>query len=233
MKACRITHVLLLMGCLASAHVALSQERRTLLHLAPLHFEKLFKYDGFAPIAFRVSIERELEEKLSIGLDAHVLWRTVTGVNGSKDQSGLLEYAGWYAEYETDKSEWGVHYRTAYFLTGDVEAGIYLGSVIGLRMVTREIIVDEPLYSWGYSHAPESPFRERYSATRLLVPLGLRLGFRGARMWGVAPCELYFGLSYQLGGGKDMFDEPELSKAPAVASPLAYTLGLAFLIELK
>lgn len=219
--------LLALCGLLQSS-LAGAQENSAYLQIAPIHYESVFKGDGFAPVAFRVAYERLLGQDMMFALDAHVLYRSILGL-APMSGGDALTCNGWSAGYEKDLREWGLTYRTGYYFTGDNELGICIGTSVGFRRIVREITVHDAYNpSWA---AGASPFRSTYVAEKTVFPIGLRLGLRGAYLYGVES-DLYFGVSYQIGGGKRLSTEPELVDAPLTLAPITYTMGFAWNIPL-
>lgn len=222
--------VLLLALCgLVRTSQGLAQENSSCLQIAPVHFESVFKGDGFAPVALRVAYERLMHQDMMFGVDAHILYRSIFGLAPISNDEALT-YNGWTAGYQKNLREWGLTYRTGYYFTGDNELGICIGTSIGFRRIVREITVNDAYNPnvWGTG---ASPFRSTYVAEKTVFPVGLRLGLRGAYLYGVES-DLYFGVSYQLGGGKRLSTEPELVDAPLTLAPITYTMGFAWNIPL-
>lgn len=206
-----------------------AQENSSCIQIAPVHFESVFKDDGFAPVALRVAYERLMGQDMMFGVDAHILYRSIFGL-APIDGDEALTYKGWTAGYQKNLREWGLTYRTGYYFTGDNELGISIGTTIGFRRIVREITVNDG-YNPNVWSSGASPFRSTYVAEKTVFPVGLRLGLRGAYLYGVES-DFYFGASYQIGGGNSMSTEPELVDAPLTLAGITYTMGFAWNIPL-
>jgi hypothetical protein len=206
-----------------------AQEPVTHLSITPIHYESLFKHDGFAPIALMVSLHHHMRPELGTALEAHVLWRSVFNLAPMEAQDyHRLSYQGWQASYRRNTREWGITYRTLFYYLGGVGSGLYVGSSIGFRHVERSIDVENVS---GTSYGT-SPFRDLYNAKTWLFPVGLRAGIGAIDPRTGGFVDLYFGISYQFGSNRNLFDEPEMAEAPAIPAPITYTLGMTFMIGL-
>ena len=220
---------LLALCVLVQTGQGIAQENSSCIQIAPIHFESVFKNDGFAPVALRVAYERLMGQDMMFGVDAHILYRSIFGL-APIDGDEALTYKGWTAGYQKNLREWGLTYRTGYYFTGDNELGISIGTTIGFRRIVREITVNDAYNPnvWGLG---ASPFRSTYVAEKTVFPVGLRLGLRGAYLYGVES-DFYVGASYQIGAGKSLSTEPELVDAPLTLVTITYTMGFAWNIPL-
>ena len=211
----------------AAGSGARAQEKYSHVQFSVSHFEKIFKDDGFAPVALRVSYVRDLRPELASAVDIHVLWRSVLSLPPRDTDSDQLRYAGATAYYRKNVREWGLNYRTMYFFAGDMETGVYVGMNVGVRKIRGEITITSQFPN-GWQ---EPVFKERYEGKAVIVPIGLRTGVSGAYTYG-ARTDWYFGVSYQIGAGAAIIDAPELEEAPVHFARLVYSFGFGWMIGL-
>ena len=214
-----------------AAPACMAQDAHPTLQLDFIHVEKLFRNEGAPPCAMRICYERVMGHRILYGIDLHVLYRNIFGLSPSPIEDPI-QYNGWTATLQQNAREWGMNYRTGYFFTGDEDGGLYIGTNIGFRHIVREVDVTSASNYALYSYTvQDSPFRPHYTEETVVFPVGLRLGIRGWEIYG-APVEIYWGLSYQIGGGKALLPQPELVDAPTTVAPITYSAGLSFLINL-
>lgn len=215
----------------ASGSFCIAQNADPTLQLDFVHFEKLMKNEGLAPPAFRISYERLFDDRILYGIDVHLLYRNVFG-RSTGAYCGPFTYNGWTGEGEMLTKEWGLSYRTGYFLTGDQDGGVYIGTSVGFRHVSCELEMTSSYYDPSYSYyVPDVPFKQHYSAEMNLYPVGIRVGMRGGYVYGFES-DIYCGISYQIGSGNSIFSEPELIGVPTSVAPVVYSFGFAWLIHL-
>ncbi|HMN04846.1 MAG TPA: hypothetical protein PKD45_03895 [Flavobacteriales bacterium] len=115
---------------------------------------------------------------------------------------------------------WTLGYHTEYAVGSNTGTHLYVGSFIGLRRLSQDWTIwteDE----YGVSRSQALQFR------KMLIPVGLRMGLRGAVDGSFM--DLYGELGYQIGGGKRL-QVPGASATTDFANiaALTATLGLSF-----
>lgn len=190
------------------------------------HFEKTLTNDGFAPFGFTLGFDHDLGSHLAFSIEASFPYRDLVDLNAADGNYAdkPVSYDGWSADYASDTHSWSLLYRTNYFPNGN-DGGMYVGEYLGVRRITRHVTIVDQFNSSSYS-SYYGPFRDTYEAGQLVFPIGMRLGWRGALDGWYFDC--YFGLGYQLGGGDNVFTQPELSGLPERTAGFSYTLGFAY-----
>ncbi len=225
-----ITRSLITATCALMGWIGACAQGGSGFRLSPYHADFVVRNNGFAPGAVVMGFDHDLGDHLAVSLEATVLWRNILN-SDPKEEHGLtpdgLDYEGWNASFMQDTRSWGLTYRTAYFFSGNSDGGVYLGSVIGIRHIARTIVINDQNYwgSWPQT-VSDPPFKQKYTAEKKVIPVGLRFGYRSV-LDGFY-LDAYFGLGYQIGGGKNLFAQPEMADAPTTLAGLTYTLGLAY-----
>ncbi len=192
-----ITCILLSAGILVHA--------QTGIRFTFLDFEKTT--NKFQPNVL-IGFDRDVAERLSIGLDV---------VRGFSFDTQYSTYSNEYdLSYDISKSIWGMQYRSQYFIT-DV---MYLGTTLGLRHIRMILDTEQnPYYNSPY------PIFSKQTARTVLVPVGLRWGFRseldGLYMDG------YISVGYNIGSAKKMFANADFLEKQDLLSKTWISIGYA------
>ncbi|MBK9760826.1 MAG: hypothetical protein IPO90_12850 [Flavobacteriales bacterium] len=171
---------------------------------------------------FGMGYDHDFNDRISMGLDAVIDLGRVTE---SDSRPFEVPYAGLTAEYISTDRFIAFTYRTAYSFSDNSEASLYVGSYFGVRAFTQKmdlIYVTDPT---GFSYG-NGPFPQQEEAKKTLLPIGLRLGFRGSLEGGFA--DLYTQLGYTIGGGESVFTQPYFKGDGFDLSTMSFTLGLAY-----
>lgn len=129
-------------------------------------------------------------------------------------------------EYLVQPRAFGLCYHTEYPLGDPWGAHGYFGTYIGYKRISQEWKAKfkssnyDPLHGYERSEA-------QATTTAELIPIGFRLGVRGAVDGGFV--DLYGMIGYQIGGGKELFQTGFRGDAPYTKTAgITYGLGCAF-----
>ena len=166
---------------LATFLLALTSTAQTGIRITIFDAEMITRRGHFNILA---GVDGDLTERLSVGLDLTHNFNAFKGLDGT-----AFSVQG--SDHTLRMKIVGLQYRSIFFWSG---AG-YVGSTIGIRHVTFE-------YFQFQSYPSLSPVT--MSDRALLIPIGLRFGFRSdlENWYG----DLYIAAGYNVGSGKRMFD---------------------------
>lgn len=183
-------------------------------------------YSGTAVSPFMgFGFDHDFDENIGMSLEASFLvrgWFT-SDIDNYEDEQ--LEYDGWTASWGDERKAWTVMYRTSYFFSGASGGSAYVGSFIGVRGLSRELTIHDQ-YEVSGGWLTDGPFASRYSGDAMVFPIGMRLGFRGPLDGSYY--DIYGGIGYQLGGGDNLFVQPELAAGDFTTKTLTWHIGLAY-----
>jgi len=187
-----------------------------------IHHERLTGRHGLnwmAGLAFDPS------SRTSIGLDVIGHLNVMADENFSEQSS----YEGFNVSYAVTRKVIGMQYRSSYFLRDD-NSGAYLGTYIGFRQFSREVLIQD-IYSntTGFWSGTAPSWARPSRTTTMLFPVGMRLGFR-SEMDGWYG-DLYLGLGYQIGHGKEATVAPYLAekdKLKGFSFQIGYSAGIGW-----
>ncbi len=219
-------NALLLFGLLGWAN-AFSQANGIRFIIPQL--DPIYKQDGTPSIALGFGYDHNFDDNMSMGLEFTFLGRSLTDKISDPYTNTPFTYGTWQANWADKRSTWTVIYRTAYAFGSNSSFGSsYIGSYIGVRGISRELQIDDAFDSQASSFftGATGPFANRYLATKIVFPVGLRLGIRSV-MEGKY-YDLYTGLGYQIGGGGSIFNKPELANGPFEIKGLVWHVGFAW-----
>lgn len=186
------------------------------------HWERALVGDDITPISLGIGLDRDLGERLSSSVEFTMLYRNLLGDLESADPLEV-ESQGWTGYFEVQRKGLSFTYRSMYFFNNSAE-GFYWGTAIGVRRVGVDLRLTSALD--GNFTSGLSPFRDNYSARCTTFPIGIRFGMRSGLDGGFS--DLYLGLGYQSGSGKDLFSAPELQNAELDLAALTWTFGYAY-----
>ncbi|MCC6839747.1 MAG: hypothetical protein IT230_06270 [Flavobacteriales bacterium] len=184
----------------------------------------VYELPRFGNYCMGLGMDRSFNDKLTAGLDvtfdvAHAL---KTG-----PEYVYLDVSGSAIGYTMEPSLFSINYHTEYALGEDDGTHGYIGTYIGIRRLKQEWASDGTLYysSNGDLIAVPAPPRE---VSKVLVPLGIRMGVRGTTDGGFM--DLYGAVGYQIGGGKNLLtgNFAQAGMEYAETSALAFTIGWAY-----
>ena len=110
----------------------------------------------------------------------------------------------------------GLQYRAQFHFADNGSGSLYMGSTVGLRYI-RQTIAEE-----SYGSRPTGYYEQ---AKKVVVPVGVRLDFRGGL--DDAYGDVYLGANYALGGNRALSNAPFLIEESEL-SGLMFQIGCAF-----
>lgn len=206
----KILSALLFLACAAPVVNAQSTAVRFILGEG----HKVYAKPAFGNYCMGLGVDRSFNDKLTAGLDVAFDVAAALKDGGTSVQSlpdGISAYVSPHLM--------SVNYHTEYALGDDDGTHAYIGTFIGLRRIKQDwVLYDSRNYEYKES---------RFTATKMLIPLGLRFGLRGTTDGGFM--DLYVAAGYQVGGGKSTTANSMLKDAPYTeTTALALTLGWAY-----
>lgn len=212
----RKTLITLVLACAASAAMAQSTAIRFII--AETH--KVYKLPKFDSYCMGVGVDRSFNDRLTLGFDVSFGVGHALSPTG---QSVSLRAGGVDVSASMKPGLLSLNYHTEYALGDNGGTHVYIGTFLGLRRVSQKWLDD------GMTHYDGSgnlvAFSKPADVSQWLVPIGLRMGLRGATDGGFM--DLYGAVGYQIGGGKFLVPNANEGRY-AETSALAVTLGLAY-----
>lgn len=204
--------VLSLLALLAAVPLVRAQSTAVRLIIGEGH--KVYAKPAFGNYCMGVGVDRSFNDKLTVGFDVGFdVFNSLLG-EGRSVVPQLDGVTGSVVPHLLS-----LNYHTEYALGDDGGTHAYIGTFIGLRRIKQ----DWTLYDARYDVYKE----HRFTTSRMLVPIGLRMGLRGATDGGFM--DLYMAVGYQIGGGKAISKDQRLKGAAfSETSALAFSLGLAY-----
>lgn len=135
----------------------------------------ILHYDRFIPkyhMNLLFGLDCDVSDRTSLGLEHSF---TIGLFNGEDATSNYTYYDDYSVSYIYDARSSVTQLRSSYFLTDNGNAGAYVATTIGIRMVELEVDPYEVYDSYGRS---DPSWAVRETATATLIPIGVRLGFR-------------------------------------------------------
>lgn len=204
-----------------AGHVPASAQHTAFRYiLGEIH--KVYDKPVFGNYCMGLGIDRSFNSRLTVGFDvAYDVGSALVGENG---KAVNITSGSSTSSYFVKRHLLTLNYHTEYALADNDGTHAYIGTFIGLRRITQDWL-DDAYYD---PYNGPSPFPRTVSASKWLIPLGLRMGIRGAVDEGFL--DLYAQLGYQIGGGESLYPRyPVLAKAEYTqTSSLAFSLGLAY-----
>ena len=117
---------------------------------------------------------------------------------------------------------YAIQYRSQYHFSDHYSTSAYIGSTLGVRYVRQTITGD---VQTGSSTSSNSYTRYTDEGNGVVIPIGLRLGVRGALEGGYA--DIYVGLGYAIGSGAELTTAPFREEESELSS-VNFQLGFAF-----
>ena len=180
---------------------------------------KVYTKPAFGNYCVGVGVDRTFNDRLTAGFDVGV---DVAGALSGEPKSVEVTSGGVHTDYQVAPKLLSINYHTEYALGDNDGTHVYIGTFLGLRHISQKWT------SYGYStdfNYTEAPVN--LSNSKWLVPIGLRMGVRGATDGGFM--DLYVAAGYQVGGGKSITPTSKLKDAPYTeTSALAFTVGWAY-----
>ena len=159
---------------------------------------------------YLVGLDRDLGERISIGLDALFIPKK-NSFEGSS--SYYVDY------YELTTSSFGLQYRSMYYFGG---AG-YIASTIGFRNIKMNMVLTElTTDAFGY----DKFITRTLNKNTMIIPIGLRLGARGELDGWYQ--DLYLNVGYNIGSSKKPYGTEVVLEKSDEISGLWFSLGYAF-----
>ncbi len=203
----RILTTCFVVSLLLSAHLSSAQ---TGIHVSFLHYEALTPR---GTVNFVFGVDKDISPKSGFAIDLNAgyggsnVFRSLNiysydyGDNGFERTNYFVGGLYLPLQYKSTVSTFGLTYRSYFFVSGQKNAGFYVGPFIGFRYVHQKLITEVlDYYNVNYTTFPP------YSSTtwnKVQVPLGLRFGLRTGLPGFLG--NLFFGVGYQAGN-----KEPEV-----------------------
>jgi len=175
---------------LAACFVSINGAAQWGIRASVAHFEQQTARSGFN---WTLGVDHDPTDRTSIGLEY------IGHLNLFDDGSGQQEtsnYAGYLVDYSLTRKVSGLQYRSLYFLSNGGHSGVYLGTYLGFRTITQEVV---PFAFSVYGGGGSPSWERRTTVTNTVFPLGLRLGAR-SEMDGWYH-DIYLAIGTQLGAG--------------------------------
>jgi len=154
--------------------------------------ESITKAGIFDQFLLGLGCNHDLNDRLSIGLDAVI--DTRWSQEGKSVEvldpgtSGLFSY--------TERTKvFGFQYRCQYHLSDNGSSSMYLGTTLGVRRVSQTLVYD--VFDPSFSFSSDTKL-----GTGTIIPIGLRLGYRGSMDGGYG--DLFVGAAYSIGGDQQL-----------------------------
>ncbi|MBS1941479.1 MAG: hypothetical protein JST38_11465 [Bacteroidetes bacterium] len=180
---------------------------------------KVYSKPAFGNYCMGVGVDRTFNDKLTVGFDVTF---DVAGALRAEPKYITVIAGNVQTDYRLSPKLLSLDYHTEYALGENDGTHVYIGTYLGLRHISQKWISDGYLADYNYVSAPV-----RLNVSKWLIPIGLRMGLRGATDGGFM--DLYVAAGYQLGGGKDLTTNGKLKDNPyAKTSALALTIGWAY-----
>ncbi len=196
----------------SAAQVAHAQSTAVRLILGEGH--KVYTKPSFGNYCMGAGVDRTFNDKLTIGMDVTFDVAAALKDGGASVQSTTNGISAYVTPHLMS-----VNYHTEYALGDNDGTHVYIGSFLGLRRIKQDWVVLDSRND-GYTE-------QQTTVSKMLIPLGLRLGLRGTTDGGFM--DLYTELGYQIGGGSELRSDALLKGASYTkTSPLAFTVGLAY-----
>ncbi|MGB3525617.1 MAG: hypothetical protein WBB32_06600 [Flavobacteriales bacterium] len=181
---------------------------------------KVYASPTFDNFCMGLGMDRSFNDRLTVGFD--ITYDIGHALKASPEYI-YLTYGGRSGNYQVEPRLLSLNYHTEYAIGDDGGLHGYIGTYVGLRRITQKWTLSDSYYG-----GVPSPFAATKSVAKMLVPIGLRMGLRGATDGGFM--DLYAAVGYQIGGGKPIVEETRYnSKEPYMeTSSLAVSIGLAY-----
>ena len=196
------------------------------VHAILPRFERVFadkSTDGFRSptdqiqriaVGYGLGLSVDVSPYSAIGLDLTLR----SDISGSDGVTNNIRYGSQSFSYGDKAFAASAILHSSYFFLGNREASPYLGPFLGIRYARRTLVKGSGDWSDGKAVAPS------LETSRLLMPIGLRAGFRGDLRGAYA--DVHFMLGYQVGGATALFDEVYLSSPRAAGFISGFGLSI-------
>ena len=178
------------------------------------------KFDNYC---MGLGVDRSFNDKLTVGFDISYDIGNAFRMEGSYT---TRKSGGYEANYTMKPGLLTLNYHTEFALGDDDGTHGYIGTFIGLRRIWQNWTL-ESRYSYGLTVGSD-PFPPSKKYSDWLVPVGLRMGIRGATDGGFM--DLYVALGYQIGGGNQVAigNLYRAKEDYMETTSMALTIGLAY-----
>jgi len=218
---------------LLSAHITTAQ---TGIHVSFLHYEALTPR---GTLNFVFGVDKDISPKSGFAIDFNAgyggsnMFRSLnifttdygSDFEGYEPTTAVVGGRTVSLRYKSNLSSFGMTYRSLFFVSGQKNAGLYLGPFIGFRYlrnkINTELLLTDPNYYGYYSYNWINYQPAKW--TSVAVPIGLRIGLRTGIPGFLG--DLFFGVGYQA-GNKDIKEAPYLLKKDQL-SPLFMQFGFS------
>ncbi len=182
---------------------------------------KVYTTPAFGNYCMGIGVDRSFNDKLAAGVD--VTFDIGHALKTSSEYI-YMDVQGMDVGYRMTPSLLSINYHTEYALGDDGGTHAYIGTFLGLRHLGQKWRTDGSYYVDINGNPVTVPTPRHVS--QWLVPIGIRLGLRGATDGGFM--DLYGALGYQIGGGKQLLPGTYAAASYAETNSLAVTIGLAY-----
>ena len=185
---------------------------------------RVYKHPTFDNYCMGFGVDRTFNERFTAGLDI-----TYDIIYLLKLEDDHYQYANIAAgTYDVKPKLLSLNYHTEYALGDNEGTHVYIGTFIGLRHLSQKWRLED--YNYYYGSPSSGPYPTTKEISMWLVPVGLRMGLRGATDGGFL--DLYTAVGYQIGGGKQVADGAQYRPTPKTryleTSSLAVSIGVAW-----
>ncbi len=198
----------------------LTHAQSTAIRLIIGEGHKVYTKPAFANYCVGVGVDRTFNERLTAGFDVGV---DVSGAFRAEPKSVVVTKGNVQTDFQVAPKLLSLNYHTEYALGENDGTHVYIGTFLGLRHISQKWTSDGYSTDYNYVTAPVN-----ISVSKWLIPVGLRLGLRGATDGGFM--DLYVAAGYHVGGGKQITTiSSKLKDTPyTYTSAVAFTVGWAY-----
>lgn len=185
---------------------------------------RIYKAPKFDNYCMGMGLDRSFNDKLTVGFDISY---DIGNALRTDPPYTTLTSGGTDASYTMKPGLLAMNYHTEYALGDDGGTHGYIGTFIGLRRIWQNWTLQYE-YNSGSGSSGNGSFPSSKKYSDWLIPVGLRMGVRGATDGGFM--DLYVALGYQIGGGNKV-DIGNLYRANEdfmETTSLALSIGLAY-----
>lgn len=185
---------------------------------------KIYQHPTFDNYCMGLGVDRTFNDRFTAGFD--VTYDIGHALKLGEEYIYLGSSAS-QVTYEMKPKLLSLTYHTEYALGENDGTHVYIGTYLGLRHLSQNWILQQ---DYDPYNTVSRPYPAMKKISQWLVPVGLRMGVRGATDGGFM--DFYAALGYQIGGGKQVADgtlyRPAAEAEYLETSSLAVTIGLAY-----
>ena len=176
-----------------------------------------------AELFFGYGVDRQVSPRTSFGITLNAAWSSIFSSVGSTEEVRWRQYD---ITYTPKRALVNLDFRSDFAFSDIDEFHAFMGTTAAVSWVRASAATSSASgQNYDYYSVAELGLRDRYTASALLFPVGLRGGIRGGLEG--AYMELYAGFGMNLGPSVVALGAPYLGKGVPLA-PTFLQFGLAF-----